>query len=1006
MEISGCEGEHGRKITKGGVSSGILVAAAVLALPLSSVEGRLADRSRVVAARAASVNYDKNYDGERPIGGPVYRAGKRWDAEDDVARRVNPVSSSKNVNKKWKNFQSNSNQNNFSEENNFSQEILENNFSEVNKENDFSEVNKESKVERALSSQLTGCCYDYAGTTAAEMCEIYGHDCESGETPSHDSGDEDCSQQGLSFIGISFSVNTASGHPYSYQLCDQFPMENIIDRNYDYVMSMDEDGWLVGGGYKTFDYSGKMPYIDSSHTELLRVGSIDPDHGGTSIETVYEAMESISFAPFSIYPEYLKGGGGHHSGDDNQQETVPSVDITLIVSIVETYEDNDSYSSYEYFLDELFQAMNNVGGGPCMDDDDTDPHVSMARGVKFKSSYHYTQYMAAANTEIAAWQGMYPQGVPIGSSGYAAFPPGRGGRRIHVGYGNLYFFFDRANITKAFAPSRDLTDNEAYYATLYKTSDLSDYYENAVAGDYGNDKNNDQGDWEHNPYAWDAKMAMHDMTDGWDLPPNCEMEGETFFGIPLSRKSESGLQSTSTLQNQFDFEYLVDRNNTYIKSFGTNHGWLVGEQIGNGAGSIVDKDTAHIPIFYTGTTNADMGGVTLSNLIKIAQNIDFGTLYIKPAFVFVDDDGHVKLQFEVDTSSALAYLYDVLCQQLGLSWNYESPSNNLGIYTNCAMHAAGDRAKYGCGPDGSGDGGFCPQMTLGYSVRFASEEHAAAYLDRSNNYVDYWRGLYPSGVAVGTDKFCPSGGCLGLFLNRYDLYSVFKPDLGGSWVEYNGMSMAPTISPAPTYVGGCDNVQNFHLDLCFRRKNAPKPTAAAWKSLGTVGQFSVLLISFMAVTLSLSIFLSRARKKRRKGEGYLQFFIRDMTRRKKRKKGKKKLRGRRRDLEEPMINEKGRRSKSRSGRSRSKSKRASDGRSARSARSGRSGRSGRSVSSQGMKSIRSEVIQEGGRRRSRSGRRSKSRASSRSSRGEKERTEQSGIMDFSVSSPQSETRLV
>ena len=27
---------------------------------------------------------------------------------------------------------------------------------------------------------------------------------------------------------------------------------------------------------------------------------------------------------------------------------------------------------------------------------------------------------------------------------------------------------------------------------------------------------------------------MHDMTDGWDLPPNCNQEGETFLGIPLS----------------------------------------------------------------------------------------------------------------------------------------------------------------------------------------------------------------------------------------------------------------------------------------------------------------------------------------------------------------------------------------------------------------------------------------------------------------------------------------
>jgi hypothetical protein len=122
-------------------------------------------------------------------------------------------------------------------------------------------VQQEEGDERKLSSQLTGCCYSYQGYYAADLCALYGNDCESGETPSHDSGDGSCQQDGLSFIGVSFSVNTAYGNPYSYQLCDQFPMENIIDRSYDYVMSMDEDGWLVGGGYKSFDYSGKMPYV-------------------------------------------------------------------------------------------------------------------------------------------------------------------------------------------------------------------------------------------------------------------------------------------------------------------------------------------------------------------------------------------------------------------------------------------------------------------------------------------------------------------------------------------------------------------------------------------------------------------------------------------------------------------------------------------------------------------------------------------------------------------------
>ena len=233
------------------------------------------------------------------------------------------------------------------------------------------------------------------------------------------------------------------------------------------------------------------------------------------------------------------------------------------------------------------------------------------------------------------------------------------------------------------------------------------------------------------------------------------------------------------------------------------------------------------------------------------------------------------------------------------------------------MHASGDRASYGCGPDGTGQGGFCPQMTLAYAPRFNSEQAAAAYLDRCNNYVDYWRSLYPSGVAVGTSKFCPKGGCLALFLNRLDVYEVFKPDLGGSWVQYNGASMPPTFSPAPTWKGGCDEPHNFHLDKCFRKRYKPKASAVAWDALGSVGQFSVMLVAFMAVTLSISIFLARARKKRRRGESYLGFFFRDLTRKRRKKRRKKGS-----TMEDGLLDGGSRRSKStkRSGASQSRSK--------------------------------------------------------------------------------------
>jgi len=84
----------------------------------------------------------------------------------------------------------------------------------------------------------------------------------------------------------------------------------------------------------------------------------------------------------------------------------------MVVSIVEEYNDDDSDSIYEQFLYDLFDA----GSGPCMDDNDTDPHVSMARGLKFKSSYHSQKYFFDANLGVAVWQALYPGGVVIGTT--------------------------------------------------------------------------------------------------------------------------------------------------------------------------------------------------------------------------------------------------------------------------------------------------------------------------------------------------------------------------------------------------------------------------------------------------------------------------------------------------------------------------------------------------------------------------------------------------------------
>ena len=242
--------------------------------PTTLIQARVADRSRVVKARGNG-RRDKN---NLAIEGAAYRGrqGSTFDyqevdelyqpqqqqqQEQQRQRRVSTISQSMEIvaNELDEEMAATHTQLAASQQ---QQQLRGSSSQSSNNPNLLLDEENESpeQFNRRLSSQLTGCCYTYKSYTASGMCSLYGEDCSNGGGgDGHNSGDASCEQKGLSFIGISFSVNTPSGNPYSYQLCDQFPMENIIDRNYNYVMSMDEDGWLVGGGYKSFDYSGKMP---------------------------------------------------------------------------------------------------------------------------------------------------------------------------------------------------------------------------------------------------------------------------------------------------------------------------------------------------------------------------------------------------------------------------------------------------------------------------------------------------------------------------------------------------------------------------------------------------------------------------------------------------------------------------------------------------------------------------------------------------------------------------
>jgi hypothetical protein len=277
----------------------LLATAAVAAAALSahsSVEAKLADRSRVVHQRKKAGKIKSLHDYGRPLEGPLYRAVQveaidDADVKERYADELRELNLQEEQQRKEKHFAQHRPQSDtdwmhhfpedaaksipFHRERLEKMEMLEllhdADLDGASPNKDFTQMfteidedpNSPEAFGRKLSSQLTGCCYNYKSYSSSSLCSAYGNNCNQsgGGSGGGGSRDGDCSQKGLSFIGISFSVNTASGNPYSYQLCDQFAMEGIIDRSYSYLMSMDEDGWLVGGGYKSFDYSGKMPYV-------------------------------------------------------------------------------------------------------------------------------------------------------------------------------------------------------------------------------------------------------------------------------------------------------------------------------------------------------------------------------------------------------------------------------------------------------------------------------------------------------------------------------------------------------------------------------------------------------------------------------------------------------------------------------------------------------------------------------------------------------------------------
>jgi hypothetical protein len=97
---------------------------------------------------------------------------------------------------------------------------------------------------------------------------------------------------GLAFIGLSLTRNSKKGHPDSITHQTAFDLNEVLDRDYEFVFSTNDDGWLVGGGEPGPPLSYKLAAKDSSHAEIMRIGTYNPEWGGVSQKEIVEVMES------------------------------------------------------------------------------------------------------------------------------------------------------------------------------------------------------------------------------------------------------------------------------------------------------------------------------------------------------------------------------------------------------------------------------------------------------------------------------------------------------------------------------------------------------------------------------------------------------------------------------------------------------------------------------------------------------------------------------------------
>mmetsp|Transcript_10750 Transcript_10750/g.23839 ORF Transcript_10750/g.23839 Transcript_10750/m.23839 type:complete len:331 (+) Transcript_10750:90-1082(+) len=199
---------------------------------------------------------------------------------------------------------------------------------------------------------------------------------------------------GLAFLGLSLARKSDRGHPESVTHQIAFDLNDVIDRNYEYLQSTNDDGWLVGGGEPGPPKSYKLPAKDSAHVEIMRIGTYNPEWGGISEREIIEVMKSgkILIPQIEVLPTEVVANG------DKPPELEVRFDMPYGPDFVDIKSTLPPNWQLRFIHNQLFKHFYNPSRfcpGAF--------HSTITRKAEFRSEQHKEAYFSMCDAVLKKW---------------------------------------------------------------------------------------------------------------------------------------------------------------------------------------------------------------------------------------------------------------------------------------------------------------------------------------------------------------------------------------------------------------------------------------------------------------------------------------------------------------------------------------------------------------------------------------------------------------------------